>query len=102
LIHPHRGTVPGHDSLEWRDVLDTSDLFGPVSEVHVSHTQPCDVDTLIARLDSTSFINTLAEPDKDQLFATVRDFCASDPDLAGRDVFEIPYRTHVYTCPRTG
>lgn len=101
-VEPHRGRVPAHDSFEWREVLDTSELFGQVSEVHVTHVQPVDVETLVDRLDSTSFINMLPRPKKDELFAGVREFCATDPDLAGRPVIDIPYRTHVYTARRLG
>lgn len=98
IVEPNRGDVPGHETVEWRSVLETSPLFGPVTE-HVFRTaQRCDVDTLIARIDSTSFINTLEPGIKASLFERVRDFCATDPELAGREAFDLPYRTFVYTC----
>lgn len=100
LIEPRRGQTPAHDAMEWRAVLEASELFGPVSQRIFAHGQPCDVDTLIARIDSTSFINTLPADEKAALFDRIRSFCATDPELAGRDVFELPYRTFVYTCRR--
>lgn len=101
IVEPRRGDTPGHETVAWRDVVESSPLFGPVTEQTFETTQSCDVDSLLARIDSTSFINTMEADEKAALFERIRDFCRTDPGLAGREVFDLPYRTFVYTCRRS-
>lgn len=96
FVDPYRSAVPGHDSLAWREGLEASELFGDIREQTFTNEQPCNVETLIARIDSTSFMNTLEN--KAELFDEIRDFCNTDADIAGRDAFPLPYKAYVYTC----
>jgi SAM-dependent methyltransferase len=74
--------------------------FGPVElelfHQSVTHTP----ETLVALMRSRSWY-LVADPDgKARMDAAIRDLCATHPDLAGRDEFELPYVTRAYRTRR--
>jgi hypothetical protein len=64
----------------------------------VTHTP----DTLVELVRSRSFYLTAEPARRARVDAAVRDLCATHPDLAGRDEFELPYVTRAYRARRSG
>jgi hypothetical protein len=54
------------------------------------------VESLVHLVASRSSIITAMEGERAATFAAVRELVASDPALAGRETFELPYRTHCF------
>jgi SAM-dependent methyltransferase len=96
ITEAHRGDTPGYRSNVWREALENSALFGPISEHWFDHVQRTDVDGLIARVASISFIDTLPEPEREAVLRESRTFLETRPETRDRTEFEVPYRTAVY------
>jgi len=96
ITEAHRGDTPGYRSSAWSDALEASPLFGPRQEHWFDHVQHTDLEGLIARVASISFIETLPDETRQAVLSESRDFLAAHPDTRGRTEFELPYRTAVY------
>lgn len=86
--------VPYTLEVDWAariDALPTA--FGPVQRYETTFRQVLDVDTLVARVLSTSYLASLDQPTKDELAAQVRELVADQPDP-----FVLPYETVAYWC----
>ncbi len=96
----HRGNTPGYRSGAWEDALGASALFGPIEEAFFDHVQVTDPDGLVARVESISFIETLAPEEKRAVLDECRRFIATHPQTRGKTEIEMPYRTSLYTTAR--
>jgi SAM-dependent methyltransferase len=100
ITEAYRGDTPGYRTGRWRRALESSSLFGEIAEHWFDTVQRVDLDGLLARVASTSFIETLPPPERKDVLERSREFVLSHPETKDRDVFEIPYRTVVYVVPR--
>lgn len=100
LFTPYEGDAPRAWRGGWKSVFPASG-FGPLQRqdfVHAHTGSPEDV--LIARVLSTSFIAALPPGKQDEIVAQVRALIASEPELAGREIVTVPYRTEAYSAVR--
>jgi SAM-dependent methyltransferase len=97
ITEKHRGDTPGYRTGAWRTALESSPLFGDISEHRFEYTQRVDRDGLLARIASISFIETLPGPERAAVVAESVRLLDSHPDTKGRTVFALPYHTVVYT-----
>lgn len=100
ITEQHRGDTPGYRRAEWRDAVETAEGFGPVRETRIAHVQRTDLDGLLARVASISFIETLPADRRAAVLEQARDFLLSHPDTKDSDTFELPYSTAVYVVER--
>jgi SAM-dependent methyltransferase len=100
ITEAHRGDTPGYRSGAWRYALERSRLFGQISEHWFDHVQRADVDGLLARIGSISFIETLPTEEREGVMARARAFLETHPDTRDQAVLELPYRTVVYITQR--
>jgi SAM-dependent methyltransferase len=98
ITEAHRRDTPGYRTGAWRNALETSPLFGSIEEHWFHHVQRTDIDGLLARVASISFIETL--PTKDQVLADARAFLETHPETRDRSEIDLPYRTVAYTTER--
>jgi hypothetical protein len=71
-------------------------LFGPIHEHWFENKQVLDLEGILARVQSISFIETLPPNEHRRVIDDCRRFLETHPETQGRDVFELPYRTVVY------
>jgi SAM-dependent methyltransferase len=83
-----REPVPGVDSF--------GDRFGPVERRLFHHATRLDPDRLVGLVATRSYYLTAPPRRQRELERRVRDLCATHPDLAGRDSFDLPYLTDAY------
>ena len=102
VTEEHRGDTPGYRSGAWRDALEGSPLFGPITEHSFPYVQITDLEGLIARVASISFIETLPPATRDEVLDRARRFITTHPETKDSKTFELPYRTAVYVTPRLG
>jgi SAM-dependent methyltransferase len=95
LVHIHRRGEPQYGRSEWREALVASGVFGPVTEGTFGLVQELDTDGLLARIGSTSYIATLPDPDREQLFDEIRALVADLPRP-----LQLPYRTDTFVTRR--
>jgi SAM-dependent methyltransferase len=98
ITEAHRGDTPGYRTNRWRDALEGSGRFGPLTEAWFEHSQRTDVEGLLARVGSISFIETLPEAQRRQVLVDAKAFLDEHPDTRGRAELELPYRTVVYSA----
>lgn len=70
--------------------------FGELEELQVEWVNPIDVDSLVELAASRSYIITATDERRSSTLAAVREFAASDPALAGRSTFGMPYVTRCF------
>lgn len=102
ITEEHRGDTPGYRTGAWRRALEDSPLFGPIDEAWFDHIQRTDLDGLLARVGSISFIETLPPDVRQDVLERSRRFIETHEATRGRTTFELPYRTVVYTTERVG
>lgn len=91
IVDPYRGDTPSHHGQQWQAALRETALFDPGPEVAFRNEQVLNVDGLIARVTSTSFIAALPDDELQRVVTALR-------ALADRqDRFVVPYRTQIQT-----
>lgn len=74
--------------------------FGPVERAEFHHRTRHTADTLVGMVATRSYYLTAGPELQREMTEAVRDLAATHPDLAGRDSFELPYRTQVFRARR--
>lgn len=95
LIKPYCEQVPRHGTRAWQGAFSTSELFGPLEEVHFEHEQLLGADELQARIGSTSAIAALASHERDRVLERVR-------ALVGSGQVSLRYRCEIHLTRRIG
>jgi MOSC domain-containing protein YiiM/SAM-dependent methyltransferase len=92
---------PRYRTGAWRATFDLVHLFEPIEEAAFAYVHRADPATMVDRVASISYIAAMAEGQRRAVLDEVRELLATDPDTAGADAIELPYRAHVYwTRPR--
>jgi len=72
IIEPYHGDTPSHQRGAWREPVAASELFAQTGELEVPYEQAVDVDGLVDRVASTSYIAALPERERDDVLGRVR------------------------------
>lgn len=101
IIDGLSGANPRFCSGAWREAFDRVSLFEPLGNASFEHVHRLTAETVVDRVASISYIAAAPEEDRRRVLDAVRELLATDPDTAGADVIELPYRADVYwTRPR--
>ncbi len=98
LVHSHAGHAPRHDTTPWAERVTRTELFTPWSERPFAHVVPGDLDALLARVSSVSYISTLTDADRAGVLDGVRSIVAASPQTRDRVELAMPYVTHAEWC----
>jgi SAM-dependent methyltransferase len=90
LFAPYRGDTPSHRSGRWRIALERTDRFHCAAKCELPNVQMLDSDALVRRVESTSFIAQLPEPNRQRVLDRTRLIAAKLPDR-----FPFPYTTEI-------
>jgi ubiquinone/menaquinone biosynthesis C-methylase UbiE len=90
LFAPYRGDTPSHRSGRWRDAFEVTGPFTSTEVRQFANLQMLDADALARRVESTSFIAELPDPERRRVLEEARHIAH---DLPERFVF--PYTTEV-------
>lgn len=96
----HRGDTPGYRRPAWRTAVEGFPGFGPISHTRIPHSQRTDLDGMLARVASISFIHTLAPDRRREVLDEARTFLLTHPATRDVEVYELPYSTAVYVVER--
>ncbi|HEX2046139.1 MAG TPA: methyltransferase domain-containing protein [Acidimicrobiales bacterium] len=96
MVDEHRGATPGNRDLRWQEAFSTATGLTPLEHRVFRHAVEMDVEALVQRVASISFIAALAPAERDAVLRRVGSI------VRGRSRFELPYRTEVYWCRRRG
>ncbi len=96
LLNRHRGETPHHRNRNWREAFRRTALFGPLEERSFPSHQLLDMDGVVDRIVSLSFVATLDKEPRDVLISEIRELVARYPLPVRLD-----YVTEVHTCRRS-
>jgi SAM-dependent methyltransferase len=91
-----RGDAPPPADRE--PVLDHT--FGPLETFEVGWEQPMTIEDLVTLTASRSNVLAMAQDERARLLADVEHLARTHPDLAGRERFDLPYRTRAWRATR--
>jgi SAM-dependent methyltransferase len=95
ILDRHGRDAPIHRLGAWRRSFSDSRLFAPLGEHEFTHTQELDLEGLLERVASISYISALPLKERYEVLNEVRELAATHPDLAGKSAYLFPYRTLV-------
>ena len=95
IIAPYEGDAPRERHGNWMEPFTSTGLFTDLEEAVFPHHQTLDVDGMLERVASMSFIAIQPDEVRAQVFDAVRALVAPLPQP-----FALPYRTSVYTCTK--
>lgn len=73
--------------------------FEPLESTRFEHSQPHDAESLVALVQSRSYLVVASEARRAKVLDGVRRLVAAHPDLAGRRSFEMPYVVDCFRAP---
>lgn len=91
-------TLGGAEGMpaEFKAKLEGGGLFRSIEHEVFDFDQELTEETLIGLVASRSYIAILPEEERVALLAEVRTLCRTHPELRGRAVFSMPYKTHAF------
>jgi SAM-dependent methyltransferase len=95
VIEPLREDVPAHRDQRWQAELARTGLFAGPDERVFHHVHVVDVDTLVDRWASVSFVAALPADRRRAVLDEIRAFAAEYPEP-----IDFPYLTRVYVYDR--
>lgn len=102
LIEPYEGDTPRYHKGDWRKAFPAVG-FGPLEATRFRHRHVGTPEQVVVdRFLSVSFIAALDAATRAAVAASLRDFVATEPELAGRESIEMPYETVAFRCLRDG
>lgn len=99
----HSGGVPYRRDYtfdRWQREFASSRQFTSLAARRFRYEQSVDIDLVVERAASISFVAALPAHDRSVCLAEVRTMLETHPELAGRPTFPFPYETDVYWCHR--
>jgi MOSC domain-containing protein YiiM/SAM-dependent methyltransferase len=87
---------PRFRTMGWRAAFDQTALFEPLRTADTETVQRGSPETIVDRVASISYVAAMGEARRQKVLDEVRNLLATDPETAGKDVIELPYRAHVY------
>lgn len=99
MIDPYERGAPRYKSGNWLRAFEKTSLFSKLSYNHFQYVQKGDVDMMVDRVGSISFIASLNDEEKKPLLEKVRKLVEPHihPETA---MIELPYRTDVFICSK--
>jgi ubiquinone/menaquinone biosynthesis C-methylase UbiE len=95
LFERYEASAPRKRWGRWRGAFERTALFTPLEERRFSHRQEGDVDALLARVASVSFVSALPDRERHEFLAEVRKLV----EPLGLPLV-MHYQTEVYWCRR--
>jgi SAM-dependent methyltransferase len=92
------GGRPYEREQDWAGEVAAHGGFSPLIEARLPHPQEVDVETVLRRAASTSYVSVLPDAERGRVLDEIRDLLATDPDTRGRATFAFPYDTDVLWC----
>lgn len=100
IIDPHEGGAPRYKSMNWKKAFDSTTLFSKLNLQHFKYIQIGDVETIVDRVGSISFISALSKDDQSRVLNQVRELVITHPETKNSSEIKLPYRTDVYWCEK--
>ena len=100
IVEKHEGDVPRHRHGSWKPALEAFPRLQKIAERSFSFSQTGDVEMLLDRIGSISFIAKLSDESRGKVFGEIRDLLKSHPETREHPQIELRYRTDAYIYER--
>ncbi len=100
IIDPHEKGAPRYKSGEWKKSFNTTTLFSPLTYYKFGYVQSGDVQMVVDRIGSISFIASLPNDEKEIVLNKVANLIQTHPLTKNLKAIELPYRTDVFVCEK--
>jgi hypothetical protein len=100
ILDRHGREAPHHHEGAWRSAFADPPLFRPIEEREIDHAQELDLEGLLERAASISYIAALPIEERTAVLREVKDLVTTHPAVAGQRIYTFPYRTLVVTFER--
>ncbi|HZY91259.1 MAG TPA: class I SAM-dependent methyltransferase [Thermoplasmata archaeon] len=88
--------VPRGRTMAWKAPFAASGLFEPIAEAEFSLVQRADLETMLDRVRSVSFIALLPSAEQEAVIGEVRRLIDGSPEAWDHGAVVLPYRTHLF------
>jgi SAM-dependent methyltransferase len=102
IVDRHGAGVPQYKSMEWKRAFDAPSPFSELAECSFRHAQTGNVQMLLDRVASISFIAALPPTDRQAVLAEVMHLVRNHPQTRNLSRITLPYRTDVYWSMKIG
>ena len=94
------GDGPRYRDMLWRAPFERTELFGPLHHQVAYHVHEVTRAAFMDRVLSVSYVASAPEAERARVRAEVTQLLQTDPELRGREVIVMPYRTDVFWTTR--
>src|SRR5262249_42872973 len=92
--------TPSYRKGLWKAAFETTKFFKPLKYSHFTYVQTGNLATMLDRVASISFIAALPLEQKREVLEKVTELLRTHPETRASALFELPYRTDVYSTER--
>lgn len=100
ILEPYRGSAPRYLDGHWREAFRQTGRFVRAGKARFDHVHEADADTVVARVDSVSFVAALPPETRERALAEVRALLETHPETRGQRSLALPYRVDLYWYDR--
>lgn len=102
IMDRYAGDAPRFRSSDprWREALDTHPAFAPVQSAVFDNPVEVDLEIMLARLSSTSYVSALPDEERTAVLAEATDLLERGPIAEHGPTFIDGYRTELFWCQR--
>lgn len=100
IIDPFEKGAPRYKSGKWKLAFSHTPLFTALQSAQYRYVQKGDVQMVVDRIASISFISALPNGQKEEVLEQVKNLLESAPETKDRPEIELPYRTDVFWCQK--
>jgi SAM-dependent methyltransferase len=98
IIEPYEGDTPRYKTFQWKKVFDETVLFTPLQKTEFPFIQMGNIQTVLDRTRSVSFVAALKPIEQEKVLDAVRQMLEIDYGVKPQAVLDIPYRTDLFWC----
>ena len=102
IYDEYENGAPQYRHGRWKAAFETTQLFTQLKAAHFPYRQRGNVQTVVDRILSISFIAALPPEIQAQVEQRVRNLLETHPLTRNRLEFEIPYQTDIFWCEKIG
>lgn len=96
IIDPYEKGAPRYRHGAWKKAFSTTTLYSDLKYSQFTNIQTGDIEMIVDRISSISFIASLSELELKSVQDQVRKLVEGHLQTAGTDIVEMPYRTDVF------
>ena len=100
ILDEYENGAPRYKSGNWKKAFDQMKLFKPFQENHFKYLQQGDLNLILDRVGSISFIASLPSDEKNHVLQRISELVKKEMYQSKSSIVTLPYRTDVYVSEK--